>query len=434
MGPSQSKLAEALDGLVAQGKVAVTETAVGIAVYQLNGGEADRVYDLLAAAMWTRIVCGDAGGDIPRQQIATNGEGLHLTADRPAIPAGVDAVLTRSGFEALLDRDPTSSVVWVEGLQSTFDTRSVRYAPWWEEASFAPEDGPASVAKVARVLGVSGPGGHLGRWLLRSPGAHVQDAALRPWRLRAGSRLLRTLAQEIEPDDRLLFRGPPPARFTVTNLEELPPDGFATVQSVAGWLLENERELENRHGLLAAEISRDALRNGDARDLAGVLLPALEGAKIAYNFGITQQSRDTLKALGDLRKAVADDTAKLSETMRTLGAAVVGAIFANVGLIVARLTLPANSKFVGPAAILIGIVLTIYVATIIGSGIHYIWVQGYLRKEWRNSLYRFLATDDYRRLVDVPVRRAELAFWCVAGAGMVMVVLLLLAVFQIAGA
>lgn len=165
-----------------------------------------------------------------------------------------------------------------------------------------------------------------------------------------------------------------------------------------------------------------------------MLVPALEGARIAYNFGVTQQSRDTLKALGELRKSVADDTAKLSETMRTLGGAVVGTVFANIGLIVARLASPANNTFVGSAAILIGIVLTIYVATIVGSGIHYIWVHRYLRKEWRNSLYRFLAADDYRRLVEVPVRRAELAFWCIAGAGIAMVVLLLIAVFQIAGA
>lgn len=434
MGPSQSKLAEALNALVQQGRVAVTETEAGIAIYQLNGREADRLYDLLAAAAWSEIVCGDDGGDIARHQIATNGDGLHLTAQRPPTPPGVEAVLTRSGFEALLDRDPKTSVVWVEGLWSSVETRSVRYTSWWDEAPFAKAEGPDSVAKVARVLGVNGPGSHLGRWLLRSPGMQVDDAALSPWRLRAGSRLLRALAQEIEPDDRLLFRGPPPARFTVANLEELPRDGFATVQSVAGWLLENERELENRHGLLAAEISRDAMRDGDAKDLAAVLIAALEGAKIAYNFGITQQSRDSLKALGDLRKAVADDTAKLSETMRTLGAAVVGAVFANIGLIVTRLTLPANSKFVGPAAILIGVVLTIYVATIIGSGIHYIWVQGYLRKEWRSSLYRFLAQDDYRRLVEIPVGRAELAFWCTAGAGAVMVVLLLIAVIQIAGA
>lgn len=232
------------------------------------------------------------------------------------------------------------------------------------------------------------------------------------------------MAQEIESDDRLLFKGPPGTRFTVENLEELPGDTFAAIQSVAGWLLENERELENRHGLLAAEIARTSLRDGNAQDLAGVLAIALESARIAYNFGLTQQSRDTLKALGDLRKVVSDDTAKLSETTRTLGAAVAGAVFANMGLIIARLTLSANSTFVGPAAILLGSVLLLYVVTVIGSGFHYILVQSYLRKEWRGSLYRFLSKEDYKRLVELPVGRAERAFYFLAGVGAIMVVLL----------
>lgn len=311
---------------------------------------------------------------ISRHLIAGNGEGLNLTATRPAIPSGIEAVLTISGFEALLDRAPTSPVVWVEGLKATIDCRSVRYSPWWRKDQFKASDGPDTVAKVTRVLGTKGPGGDLRRWLLRAPETDVSDQAIAPWRVRAASRLLRAASQEIELDDRLLFKGPPAARFTVANRETLPDNRFATVQSVAGWLLENERELENRHGLLAAEIARTAMRGGNAQDLADILAPALEGARIAYNFGITQQSRDTLKALGDLRKAVSDDTAKLSETVRSLGAAVVSAVFANIGLIVARLTLPPNgTTFIGPAAILIGVVLTIYVATIIVSGIHYIW-------------------------------------------------------------
>ncbi|TIV70763.1 MAG: hypothetical protein E5V79_06450, partial [Mesorhizobium sp.] len=89
-------------------------------------------------------------------------------------------------------------------------------------------------------------------------------------------------------------------------------------QSVATWVYENDRELENRHGLLAAEVARTSFRDGDAQALAGVLGTAFEGARIAYNFGVTQQSKDTLKALGDLRKTVSDDATKLSETTRTL--------------------------------------------------------------------------------------------------------------------
>lgn len=435
MGPSQSKLAEAINKLVAAGRVTVTEAATSIAVYQLNGTEADSIYDLFEQAKWINLVCRDAGGEIDRHQIVENGEGLQITAGRPTVPKGVETILTVSGFESALDREPGASVVWVEGLKAAIDTKLVRYSPWWSGDPFTPDESTASVAKVTRVLGRKGPGTHLGRWLLKSPAAVVQDEAIKPWRVRAASRLLRSMAQEIELDDRLLFKGPPSARFTVTNQEDLTPASFAALQSVASWLLENEREVENRQGLLAAEIARTAVRDGNAGDLVSVLPTALEGARIAYNFGVTQQSRDTLKALGDLRKAVSDDTAKLSETMRSIGAAVVGAVFANIGLIVARMTLPPNgSKFIGQAAILVGVVLTVYVASIIISGIHYLWLQAYLRKEWRNSLYKFLAQDDYKRLVEVPVFRAEVGFWIMVGVGTILVCISLAALWTIAGA
>jgi hypothetical protein len=357
---------------------------------------------------------------------------MTITAQRPPTPAGIEVILTRRAFAALLEKPPEATIVWVEGLTSVIDTRSVRYCPWWHEGEFKPADGAESVAKVTRLLGRKGPGGDLGRWLLKTAATPVHQDAMKPWRLRAASRLLRAMAQEIEPDDKLLFKGPPPTRFTVGNEEDLTADLFATLQSAAGWLLENERELENRHGLLAAEIARTATRGGSAMDLAGTLRLALEGARIAYSFGVTQQNKDTLRALGDLRKAVSEDTAKLSEIMRTLGTAVAGAVFANIGLIIARLSVPANATFVGKAAILVGIVLTIYVASVVGSGMHYIWVQGYLRREWRGSLYKFLSDDDYRRLVDVPVGRAETAFWCAACAGILMLVISLVAVFRIA--
>lgn len=432
MGPSQSKLAEALNALAAGGRVSITERREGISVYQLEGTEAASLIAPLEAAGWSDLNFHDAGGEISsREGVAAGGPGIWMTAVRPSLPPGVDAVVTIAGFEALLERAPISPVVWVEGLSVTIDTITVRYGPWWGEAPFVPEVEPNGLEKVVRVIGRKGPGSHIGRWLLRAPAADVSELAAKPWRTRAASSLLRAMAQEIEADERLLFKGPPPARFSVENEVELPADLFAALQSASRWMFENDRELENRHGLLAAEVARTSLRSGNALDLSYVMAAALEGARIAYNFGVTQQSRETLKALGDLRKAVSDDTAKLSETMRTLGAAMVAAVFANIGLIAARLTVPANSAFVGQAAICIYVVLAIYVLTVIGSGWHYIWIQSYLRDEWRNSLYRFLPNSDYDRLVREPVRRSELAFWWMAAASVLMMLILGAAVYYI---
>lgn len=431
MEPSLTALAETLDALVDGDRVVVTETPAAIAVYQLEGREASQIFAHLEACAWTEITASDAGGDIPRDMLAQSGGGITVTATRPALPEGFEAVLTKSGFAAFLERDETSPIVWVYGLDRIIDTRSIRFAPWGNTETYTPLEALATPSKVVRVLGPGDPGSHIDRWLLLAPDEDVSIAALAPWRVRAGGKLLAALSQEIEPDGRLLFRGPPPTRFTVSNLE-ISATSFAACQEAVTWIFENARELENRHGLLAAEIARTSLRDGGPQDLANTLRSALEGARIAYGFGVTQQSKDTLKALSDLRKAVSDDAAKLSETTRSLGTAIAGAVFGNISLIIARLTLPTNGVFIGNAAILIGVVLLVYVCVMVASGIHYITIQHDLRQDWRERLYRFLNDDEYERMVNRPAKRAETAFGITAIIGVIMAVTLLGAVWLIA--
>lgn len=434
MAPSQTRLAEFLNGLAEGGMAAISETETRLAINQITGPEADALLDLLESCGWSDLEVEDSGYSIQRAQVLFTTGTLRVTAAPPVLPSGVQAVVSREGFAALLDRAPSGNVVWVEGLERSIETHTVIYTPWNGSETFSASEPLPDPVKVVRLLGKNGPDPHLGRWLLRNPVADVSGAAAGPWRFRAGATLLKSLAQEIEPDGRLLFRGPPTTRFNVGSEESLMPRFFAALQTVSAWTYGNRREVDNRHGLLATEISRIAIRGGGAQDLASVLGPALESAKIAYNFGVTQQSRDSLKALGDLRKVVSDDTSKLSETTRTLAAAVIGAVFGNIGLIVARLTLPANAEFIGPAAICLGGVLTLYVASVIGSGCHFISVQRQLRNEWRDRLYVFLSNEDYKRLVSDPASRAEKAFYGAAVAGSFMALLLLVAVVYIATA
>jgi hypothetical protein len=65
---------------------------------------------------------------------------------------------------------------------------------------------------------------------------------------------------------------------------------------------------------------------------------ALESAKIAYQMALSSNSRDTLAALTDLRKAVTDETAQLTGLSRQLSTAVAGALATGIGLVAARIT------------------------------------------------------------------------------------------------
>lgn len=205
-------------------------------------------------------------------------------------------------------------------------------------------------------------------------------------------------------------------------------NSFSALQAATAWVYENPRELENRHGLLGAEVARTALRDGNLADLASVMPMALEGARIAFGFGVSQQSRDALKTLSDLRKAVSDETGKLADTTRTLATAMTTSALANAGLVIARLTLPKGAEFIGPAAFIIGVALALYVAVVIATGFHFISIQRDLRDNWRDRLYRFLPEAEYELMVTKPVGRAETGFRNTAIASGLLAIIMLVAI------
>lgn len=434
MTRSRSALADALEDLAAGQDVALTETQNGVVLNQLRGAEALRLLDLLAADGWADISASDDGGQMDARIISDEDFGITVRALKPGIPGGVEALLTRAGLAAALGRRDFDGLVWVHGLNAAFETHSTRFAPWGDAAPFTPSNVAASPRKVVRVLdgGARFPD-DLSRWMLRDPEAEVNGRGIEPWRRMSVERLAQAIASEVEPDGQLLFRGPPATRFAPDTGNLVEAGGLEGIQKAAHWVYENTRETENRHGLLTAEIARTALTGGTANDLAALTAKALESAKIAYSFGVTQQSKDTLKALAELRKAIGDETAKLAENTRGLATAVTASVVANLGIIVARLTVPATSNWVPMAAIGIALVLAVYVGTIIASGVHFLRLQQTLRSEWRDRLYRFLDQGEYDRMVTNPVASAERGFWIACGASGVMALGLLVSVCLIAG-
>lgn len=97
----------------------------------------------------------------------------------------------------------------------------------------------------------------------------------------------------------------------------------------------------------------------------------------------------------------------------------------NVGLIVARLTVAKDAKFVGGEAAAVGIALAVYVALVVASGWHLLTIQRDLRAGWRERRYRFLGDDEYPRMVTSLVERTEKGFRNAAiGSGIVTAVML----------
>ncbi|EPB6601544.1 TPA: hypothetical protein ACSPLY_005023 [Pseudomonas aeruginosa] len=234
--------------------------------------------------------------------------------------------------------------------------------------------------------------------------------------------LSRCFANEIDATgSRLSFKGPPKLNLTIKEVVEgdtqMVLKDFDVVQDAAVWVFENAREAEVKHILLSAEIARSGRADGEVQQyFKENLSAALDCAKIAYQMSVSEITKDTLKSLGDLRKAVTEETSKATEATRQAITAISTALTVGMGLIVARLTLQINPY-------LISLVMAVafgYTTLNVMSGRKFINIQRKLRHDWQPKLYRFLSEAEFKKMVGDPIEQAEGFFYRVSCQGLTM--------------
>ncbi|WP_342740052.1 hypothetical protein [Bradyrhizobium sp. B117] len=436
MEHSLKSLAQTLDDWAAQKRAFITETDELLAVGGLSASDAKSLAKSSVDVAWKFVIEDATEAAVGLSDITSDFSPFKITITKDGVPNEVSSVVTNVALADWLSRPPERTVVWVARLETAFETHDVRYAPWGDATEFTPKPVACSPRKFVRDSStVSRVPDSLGRWLLKD-GARApwDEGAARVWINLSAASLFISMANEIEPDGALMFRGPPVSRYTVSrdSAATISSNGFEAVQAAARWIYESERDAETRHGLLAAELARTSVPNNNASLLfERGASPSLEGAKIALQLGLHKLSLDSLKAMADLRKAVTDETTKLSDATRQLATAVAGALFAGVGVIAARLTVSVNSPVILTAILILGIVLCAYVGSVIISGYQFVRIQRELRVQWRERLYRFLPEAEYSMMVTKPAAEAEAGFNVAAQISGVLAVLLLAAVIAV---
>lgn len=431
-GLSLRTLASKLDELAVAGGL-VYESVDGLVISQLSAQSAQQAAHILMEHGWPVVLRDGADTELDAADATPAFGPFRLSTQKPTGERPV--ILTSTGFRDWLETEGHTPVVTVVGLRSEIRTESMLLLP--EEASTAQYDPSApmrsprtTVREYAstRLAPVS-----IGRWLM-TPSNLPQspDDRFVMWANFATRSLMLSLANEIDHNGAMVFKGPPrlnvPVPATGISLfDELGPAAFLDLQASARWVYELDREVDNRHTLFATEFARTGGTAASAatcfRDNAGV---ALEGAKIAHQMAVSKVSAENLKALADLRKAVTDETGKLTDAARQVVTAVATALGVGIGLIAARVT--ANAP--GWLVISVMVVVGVYMFAVIYSGQRFAKLQRGLRDVWRGQLYRFLSQDEYQNLVVQPGRDAEHVFKVVSWVGGITVaVLLTVAVF-----
>jgi hypothetical protein len=155
-------------------------------------------------------------------------------------------------------------------------------------------------------------------WLLRAA-PQAEGGAYVAWRALAARRLLAALADRVARDHQGLlayhFNGPLACVVTLSDLQA--SDLFARLQAGAAWVYAESRDAATRHLLLAAEWARTH-RRGSLEELGDGSLASAEAAWAAH---VKSGSRETLKALAELRKAVIDESQKIAQRAQDLAGA-----------------------------------------------------------------------------------------------------------------
>ena len=427
---SASELAQLIDGLATKSGVVVVETLSDVALSRVRAADARQIIEFLEGLAWTFSLEDSSEAEHDPHGIGEDLEPYRLTISKPLPEDSHLRFLTCVGFAQWL-RGSASSAGKVEVCRAsaTFETYGFVVAPW----DSGERSRPSATLKSPRTLVRETTASRLvpediRPWLLQELSSLPwTDDVFATWAREAVVALTRSLGDEVnEMDAQLTFFGPPKVRLAAADdrtFAAIGSEGFLTLQSSARWVFENERETETKHRLLSMELGRSATGRTDVVAMVcEVLEQALEGARLTFQLGLEDLSRDTLKALADLRKTLGEEASKLADATRQLATGVAGAVFLGLGLVVARLRADVPKAII----LLLAAVLVAYVTCIIIVNVRYIWLQQSIREEWRGRLYRFLTVDDYRRMVSDPAEKAENTLYiAMAVSGAVAIVLLI---------
>lgn len=241
-------------------------------------------------------------------------------------------------------------------------------------------------------------------WLVRASPTQVSEA-FSVWQRTATLKLMASLSDRVSAKDGALaygFTGPPACTVQIADGESA--HYFGRVQEGAAWIFaEGARDADTRHLLLANEWARTFRRQG----LADLGEGALESARGAYSAYVKAGSRETLKALADLRKSIVEETQKISQRAQDL----IGAIWKDLAVATVPFVLKvlpdaakiSNNVIAGSLALGAGAFLVFSYA--MQLYINHCWFEQAknAREVWKSALNLVLTKSEVEAFSDAPI-------------------------------
>lgn len=292
------------------------------------------------------------------------------------------------------------------GVDETFATHFARCQRWTTDTLdiYSPFEPLADPRKYVRDFSVSRVvPDDIRPWLLRASPSK-EGEAFAAWRELATSRILSSLADQVSDAGSQLvfnFSGPPTQRISVDKRELTAAS--SALQGAAKWVFLEGKDVDTRHLLFANEIAR-SYRTGE---LASACSQGLESAQSAYSAYVKAGSRETLKALADLRKAVIEETQKISQKAQELAAG----LWKDIPVAAAPFILKlfgdsakiSSSTVAGTLSLLAATFLFISYSMQVYINSRFFKHQDDSRVVWRQILCTTLSSEELHQLSDQPI-------------------------------
>ncbi|MVA73347.1 hypothetical protein GOZ81_20035 [Agrobacterium vitis] len=320
--------------------------------------------------------------------------------------------ITRTGFEAALCDSEfmlTTRKIWIAEDFSPFATRSCVYAPWSGTVDQKHlDDTFDSPRRLVRDQSYQLSPIDIRPWYLMIPGDESSEIFV-SWKEAAVKNLIFCLPTEIRASDagrQVVLKG---AKSTFADVDLSKPQSqlFDVVTDAVRWVYDQRRDTETKFHLLNNHLALYWPEKAKwPMALASVLDHALASAREAFAFHLQDDSKEAIKSLGDLRKALQEEVARSHIATRDLlaalwrDAAIAGAAFA-------LRSATTNSSAVITASLGAATLLFASLLTTVASNWRFDVLAKQVRVQWRQRLYAFMSDKQWGELVTQPISRAR---------------------------
>lgn len=334
-----------------------------------------------------------------------------MTVVKPALPDVAPFLFSRSAASFLGDRVPPAKVASAElDARAQFQARGLEIACWDLDGVILSPAQPVPINPrkfVKDYVPEREVVEDLSPWLIVTRPA-VESPEFSAWKRRSARCLLGALVNTaLSEQDSVWLQSSGPPMFRIRVDDAILPDAWESLTTGAEWVFLSGSDVEVRHLIFASELAR-AQRQEAALPI--IASQALEAARTTYEAHVQSASRETLKALSDLRKTVIEETQKVTQRAQDLTSGLWRDVAISAAPFILKL-LGDASKAPKPqvaAGLYFGAALFVGVSFGLQWRINSAFLENQkkARGRWLETIYCYISAVERKDIAEEPIERA----------------------------